>query len=151
MANFNVFFMGFNSILRGGGSALLQPVVKPPKTILSYGCLVNLVNQRKTPIKLPRSHAEYGTKYVNQHEDLDQYDPYIISTDSESEIRKMLVTAIQQIWCNYFINCLCYYVKAADDDAGKLQSVFLKRLYLLHICIFSFFLFNASLTTIQRY
>ena len=39
-------------------------------------------------------------------------------------------------------------VKAADDDAGKLQSVFLKRLYLLHICIFSFFLFNASLTTI---
>ena len=40
------------------------------------------------------------------------------------------------------------WVKAADDDAGKLQSVFLKRLYLLHICIFSFFLFNASLTTI---
>ena len=39
-------------------------------------------------------------------------------------------------------------VKAADDDAGKLQSVFLKRLYLLHICIFSFFLFNESLTTI---
>ena len=39
-------------------------------------------------------------------------------------------------------------VKAADDDAGKLQPVFLKRLYLLHICIFSFFLFNASLTTI---
>ena len=26
--------------------------------------------------------------------------------------------------------------KAADDDAGKLQSVLLKRLYLLHICIF---------------
>ena len=40
------------------------------------------------------------------------------------------------------------WVKAADDDAGKLQSVFLKRLYLLHICIFSFFLFNASLTNI---
>ena len=40
------------------------------------------------------------------------------------------------------------FFKAADDDAGKLQSVFLKRLYLLHICIFSFFLFNASLTTI---
>ena len=39
-------------------------------------------------------------------------------------------------------------VKAADDDAGKLQPVFLKRLYLLHICIFSFFLFTASLTTI---
>ena len=39
-------------------------------------------------------------------------------------------------------------LKAADDDAGKLQPVFLKRLYLLHICIFSFFLFNASLTTI---
>ena len=40
------------------------------------------------------------------------------------------------------------YIKAADDDAGKLLPVFLKRLYLLHICIFSFFLFNASLTTI---
>ena len=39
-------------------------------------------------------------------------------------------------------------LKAADDDAGKLQPVFLKRLYLLHICIFSFFLFTASLTTI---
>ena len=39
-------------------------------------------------------------------------------------------------------------IKAADDDAGKLQPVFLKRLYLLHICIFSFFLFTASLTTI---
>ena len=39
-------------------------------------------------------------------------------------------------------------VKAADDNAGKLQPVFLKRLYLLHICIFSFLLFNASLTTI---
>ena len=39
-------------------------------------------------------------------------------------------------------------LKAADDDAGKLQPVFLKRLYLLHICIFSFVLFNASLTTI---
>ena len=38
--------------------------------------------------------------------------------------------------------------KAADDDAGKLQPVFLKRLYLLHICIFSLFLFTASLTTI---
>ena len=38
--------------------------------------------------------------------------------------------------------------KAADDDAGKLQPVFLKRLYLLHICIFSFFLFTASLSTI---
>ena len=38
--------------------------------------------------------------------------------------------------------------KAADDDAGNLQPVFLKRLYLLHICIFSFFLFNTSLTTI---
>ena len=40
------------------------------------------------------------------------------------------------------------YFKAADDDAGNLQPVFLKRLYLLHICIFSFFLFNTSLTTI---
>ena len=39
-------------------------------------------------------------------------------------------------------------LKAADDDAGNLQPVFLKRLYLLHICIFSFFLFNTSLTTI---
>ena len=39
-------------------------------------------------------------------------------------------------------------IKAADDDAGNLQPVFLKRLYLLHICIFSFFLFNTSLTTI---
>ena len=39
-------------------------------------------------------------------------------------------------------------IKAADDDAGKLRPVFLKRLYLLHICIFSFFLFNAGLTTI---
>ena len=29
--------------------------------------------------------------------------------------------------------------KAADDDPGNLQPVFLKRLYLLHICIFSFF------------
>ena len=42
-------------------------------------------------------------------------------------------------------------IKAADDDAGKLQPVFLKRLYLLHICIFSFFRFTASLTTIWRY
>ena len=39
-------------------------------------------------------------------------------------------------------------IKAADDDAGNLQPVFLKRLYLLHICIFSFFLFNTSLITI---
>ena len=50
------------------------------------------------------------------------------------------------------ISCICQHssgpVKAADDDAGKLQPVFLKRLYLLHICIFSFFLFTASLTTI---
>ena len=38
--------------------------------------------------------------------------------------------------------------KATDDDAGNLQPVFLKRLYPLHICIFSFFLFNTSLTTI---
>ena len=38
--------------------------------------------------------------------------------------------------------------KAADDDAGYLQPVFFKMLYLLHICIFSFFLFNTSLTTI---
>ena len=37
--------------------------------------------------------------------------------------------------------------KAADDD-GNLQPVFLKRLYLLHICIFYFFIFNTSLTTI---
>ena len=49
-----------------------------------------------------------------------------------------LASVWQQIAC----------VKAADDDAGKPQPVFLKRLYLLHICIFSFFLFNASLTTI---
>ena len=35
-------------------------------------------------------------------------------------------------------------VKAADDDAGKLQPVFLKRLYLLHICIFSFFFFSTQ-------
>ena len=41
-----------------------------------------------------------------------------------------------------------YAFKAADDDAGNRQPVFLKRLYLLHICIFSFFLFNTSLTTI---
>ena len=33
-------------------------------------------------------------------------------------------------------------LKAADDDAGNLQSVFLKRLYLLHISIFSFFSFQ---------
>ena len=39
-------------------------------------------------------------------------------------------------------------LNAADDDAGNMQPVFLKRLYLLHICIFSFFLFNTSLTTI---
>ena len=42
----------------------------------------------------------------------------------------------------------CVLLKAADDDAGNLQPVFLKRLYLLRICIFSFFLFNTSLTTI---
>ena len=35
-------------------------------------------------------------------------------------------------------------LKAADDDAGKLQPVFLKRLYLLHICIFSFFSFQRK-------
>ena len=46
------------------------------------------------------------------------------------------------------LKILFLHVKAADDDAGKPQPVFLKRLYLLHICIFSFFLFNASLTTI---
>ena len=48
----------------------------------------------------------------------------------------------------YFWHKSQIWLKAADDDAGKLQPLFLKRLYLLHICIFSFFLFNASLTTI---
>ena len=60
-------------------------------------------------------------------------------------------------WCTNCENFLCLIdwlwnwfplFKAADDDAGNLQPVFLKRLYLFHICIFSFFLFNTSLTTI---
>ena len=42
-------------------------------------------------------------------------------------------------------------IKVADDDAGNLQSVFLKRLYLLRMCIFLFILFNTSLTIIYRY
>ena len=41
-------------------------------------------------------------------------------------------------------NPLICFLKAADDDAGKLQPVFLKRLYLLHICIFSFFSFHRK-------
>ena len=37
-----------------------------------------------------------------------------------------------------------FNIKAADDDPGKLLPVFLKRLYLLHICIFSFFSFQRQ-------
>ena len=55
------------------------------------------------------------------------------------------------LWMSFKDNCHMGHtpwIKAADDDAGNLQPVFLKRLYLLQICIFSFFLFNTSLTTI---
>ena len=34
--------------------------------------------------------------------------------------------------------------KATDDDAGNLQPVFLERLYLLQICIFSFIFFSTQ-------
>ena len=70
-------------------------------------------------------------------------------------VRKMVLICLMQNIDMYLLykshqiaRLVSHLIKAADDDAGKLQPVFLKGLYLLHICIFSFFLFNASLTTI---
>ena len=50
----------------------------------------------------------------------------------------------QRPYRNWVGECFDNNFKAADDDAGKLQPVFLKRLYLLHICIFSFFSFQRK-------
>ena len=110
--------------------------------------------------KMPKSHDRPLWAYFNPVQDLVPSDTY---TKKEWNPMKRIWVIIRTLTRTdgringanpvYFTQCrrgqgYGKLLKAADDDAGNLQSVFLKRLYLFHICIFSFFLFNTILTII---